>query len=290
MRDKVVRLPGATAITAQRGCKLTLVHCDIRAGRGVVVNDGSLVLEDSRIEATEVGLDLPTSYEVVVQRSTIAGPLAIRMGRSHHVEVRGATISGDILPLDARILGLTDVLIEQVTKTPHALRPLDLLDRARDMTRMDANAKLVEIEIVHAGANGLVDLDAPDYKGSVAYTWELPLPVAPTAPPVVRPGLTPPPVPEPKRRIVKSVLVDMKGMHVTSGKSDEEAPVERVSPPRCELPRLWDAARRAGAPENAVARVIFAASGGGAWRFEIPGTPIRLVASNDSCDPVAPGR
>jgi hypothetical protein len=307
IKDKVVRVPGETAFVAQRGCTIKLLHCEVHAKRGVTVNDGSFVMEDSRIEATEVGLDLASSHHVLVQRSTVIAARAVDIGRSTFgvvleqsriegsevalqvgsrgsAELRGTTtLRGSILPLDARVVGMTSFPAASVTKTPHAVAPLELIEKAREMTLLGASARLRQIDMVHVDVNGLVDLDAADYKGTVVYTFEQPLPVTATPLPVLRPGLPSPPTPAPKRRIVKSIRIDKDNMQLDVGKSDETAPAESVVPPGCTLAQLWSAFQRTRVPENAVAHIVFDASGTGAWHFDIAGTPFKLDVANDPC-------
>ncbi len=64
-------------------------------------------------------------------------------------------------------------------------------------------------------------------------------------------------------------------------------PLQRPTPePRCSPRQLWDAARRAGAPEGAVATIAYetAIGRGPSWHFEIQGTRFAFDVSDANCE------
>jgi len=217
--------------------------------------------------------------------------VAIALGTNSEIDATGSTILGPISPLHARILGLTELPIDRVTKDAHAVAPLEYQARAREMVRFEPSATLRSIAVVYGDTRGLVDLDAADYKGMVDYAFELPVHEAiPEAPPV-RPGLPTPPRPNPTLRIVKRVRLDANGMRVEEGGADTSAaPLQHPVAPRCSMAQLWAAALHAGAPSTAVARISFDAAAPGLWHFVVNGSnavpAVTIDVSNETCQRV----
>lgn len=186
--------------------------------------------------------------------------------------------------------------VRDLPGAPHAVDPVALLPRARLMAR--SMQYLVSIEARYVASTGLVDLRAPTYMGTIAYTFgerppdPAPNPSAPLGAPAPRGGM-------PSQA---KVVVDLQGMKadpVLLGFSGQEVPE-----PKCTLAQVWSAARGAGAPEGAVAIVTYqrdplnplsrlgrrepreeSAQGdsGNAWIFHIDGTQIRLRIEDPTC-------
>jgi hypothetical protein len=184
--------------------------------------------------------------------------------------------------------------VAQVPGAPHAVDPIALLPVARNKALV--RASLVSIEARFVGSNGLVDLDAKGYRGSITYTF------GETPPEPPRDPSLPIGAPQPSRAMPRQarVILDLGGMRaepVVIGYSGRAVP-----DPNCSLQDVWKAARDAGAPDGAVAIVTyeldqvsslrllgrpdaasFANDSGAAWRFRIEGTKIALRIEDPTC-------
>jgi hypothetical protein len=189
--------------------------------------------------------------------------------------------------------------VMQVPGAPHAVDPIALLPVARAQALV--RESLVSIEARFVGSNGLVDLDAKGYQGSITYTF------GETPPEPPRDPSLPIGAPQPYRAMPRQarVLLDLGGLRaepVNLGYAGRTVP-----DPKCSLQDVWKAALDAGAPEGAVAIVTyqldplsslmflgrrdaasFANDSGAAWRFRIEGTKIDLRVEDPTCK-VTPG-
>jgi hypothetical protein len=172
---------------------------------------------------------------------------------------------------------------------PHAVDPIALLPIARE--RAAARQFLVSLEARYVSSNGRVDLRAPSYVGSIQYTFG-DRPVEPPPDPS-RPIGAPKPRGGDMPRL-SQVTIDIGGIRteqILMGISGAEVPE-----PKCSIEAVWKAAIEAGAPESAVAVIVYkldsfaglglsgARRGARAmWSFRIEGTAIDLNIEDPSC-------
>jgi hypothetical protein len=185
--------------------------------------------------------------------------------------------------------------VSQVPGAPSAADPVALLPAARDKSLI--RHSLISIEARYVGSNGLVDLNAKGYQGSVTYTFGG-TPPAPPPDPSLPLGAPQPSPPMPRQARVTLDLSGMRAEPVLFGFSGVAVP-----DPKCSLADVWKAAREAGAPEGAVAIVTYKrdplsplslfgrrdlaaaaeADSGVAWFFRIEGTSIDLRIEDPTC-------
>jgi outer membrane protein assembly factor BamB len=147
-----------------------------------------------------------------------------------------------------------------------------------------AGAQLVSFKANHVLSNGTIDLEASYHSGApVEYVFLRPSGAVedPTVPvgarskpdPFVRVSVT---VSKPRYYSVRGdrggyIKRRNRGMEASRWGSASQA--DAVPLPACGLDRLWQEARRLGAPADAVATVTYDKYG---FAFEIPGTPTKL--------------
>lgn len=184
--------------------------------------------------------------------------------------------------------------VMQVPGAPHAVDPIALLPTARAQSLV--RESLVSIEARFVGSNGLVDLDAKGYMGSISYTFGE-TPPEPPPDPSIPVGAPQPSRPMPTQARVRLDRAGLQEEPVLIGFSSAAVP-----DPKCSLADVWKAAREAGAPEGAVAVVTykrdpilpirllgrrdaasFAKDSGAAWLFVIEGTAISLRIEDPTC-------
>ena len=171
---------------------------------------------------------------------------------------------------------------------PHAVDPIAALAVARS----GVSEPLVEIKAVHVGSDGLVDLDAGSYRGSLEYTFARHIPGEPEDKSV------PVGAREPSVEMTETINVeitaegvDRSGLPMPAMPFGVSAP---VPDPKCTFKRIWDHARARGAPADAVATIrysegVFVSPGAEpavdapGWYFEIPGTDVDFEMSDAAC-------
>jgi hypothetical protein len=184
--------------------------------------------------------------------------------------------------------------LAQIPGAPHAVDPVALIPMARQKALVPKS--LVSIEARYVGSNGLVDLDAKGYMGSISYTFGE-TPPEPPPDPSIPVGAPQPSRPMPTQARVRLDRAGLQEEPVLIGFSSAAVP-----DPKCSLADVWKAAREAGAPEGAVAVVTykrdpilpirllgrrdaasFAKDSGAAWLFVIEGTAISLRIEDPTC-------
>jgi len=181
------------------------------------------------------------------------------------------------------------VRAEDLPGGPHAVDPLALLSKAREVAGVGEDVGLKAIVAVHVGSTGLIDLAPPNYEARIEYWFmkKAVLPEAGAAPPL---GAT-----DPSRRpsaIEWIVHVVATGIHAPAHQNAGGDIGDPVPPPHCTLRRIWASALRAGAPKSAVAVIRYGNAGGffddgdpgKGWRFKIEGTELEWDLSDKTCE------
>ena len=157
---------------------------------------------------------------------------------------------------------------------PHRVEAVPTLEAARMHTK---RADLRGIAITGVHSDGTINLSSPGSRIRYVFSsgkGEGPQPTRP-------PGTLP------KRAYCGRQNVHVKdvGMVADPDQAAAPCPVERgdaLPSPRCGPKEMWQVAIRRGAPADRLASVeYFRASGGPAWRFEMPGTPHSFVLYGD---------
>ncbi|MBW2453469.1 MAG: hypothetical protein JRI68_03115 [Deltaproteobacteria bacterium] len=186
--------------------------------------------------------------------------------------------------------------LASVPGAPHAVDPVAVLPLARSQAKVQG--ELVRIVALRVGDNGLVDLDAPSYQGWISYTFQETTP-APAPDPSVPVGVLRPAEPSTREARVRLDKSGIRGAAPTSYPA-ALARLRSVDGPTCTPARVWQAARKAGAPAGAVATLTYRAAtstdlragksdpprvaGEPVWELKIEGTSFKLLVADKSCD------
>jgi len=172
---------------------------------------------------------------------------------------------------------------------PHHVDPSAVLPSARALAL--AGAELTQIHATYVASDGTFDLDAPALhgRGRLEVTYVVappPVKVDPAAP-----LGAPRPPPEPSRGT--QVDLDFRGLHATHDQGGAfgmlALHVTPVAEPKCTARQVWDAAKRAGAPDNAVAQLTYSSFLGRAmWDFTIDGTSYAFKIGDPECRVLTP--
>jgi FMN phosphatase YigB (HAD superfamily) len=174
-------------------------------------------------------------------------------------------------------------LARQLPGFPHQIDPVALLPAVRKAAGATRPLRLVSIKARYAGAQGLVDLDGPGYQGAVEYLFRQ---EAPPEPPPAGPR-----PPRGARRTAEPILttdwsLSLNRDGLTVRRNIFAAGFSALVPdPSCSVRQVWVAARAAGAPARAVARLEYQSLLGGqaGWSFEIDGTGFEMKISDPGC-------
>ncbi len=161
---------------------------------------------------------------------------------------------------------------------PHSVDPGALLPIARRESKVKEN--LISIKADYVNSAGLVDLKNDKFNGRIEFAFGYQPPQPPDDPsrPVGAPK------PPGKSAHIGTVRVNQWGMHASD--SPSYVSYRPVSDPRCSFKQVWDAARQAGAPANAVAIIKYSRnilSSEAVWEFEIRGTNHKYRVDDATC-------
>lgn len=157
---------------------------------------------------------------------------------------------------------------------PSAIRPLETLPAARELTRRNL---LRGIVIDGVKSDGTLDVKSAD--ASVRYSFQS-LPGQGPQPARV-PGVVP------RRNLCgrQNVVLRERGLYAEPDQLDapcHPAQTEPLPEPRCKLSEIWEQATQKGASAEAHARIEYYRSAAGpAWRFELPDGSVRFSVYGD---------
>jgi hypothetical protein len=252
---------------------VTLAACE---GRTCTLQS-PIVLSEPDAGATSAATADPTPASATETRAApIAPPPPLA---TEHTSFGGGFPGGEPLVVRA----------EDLPGGPHAVDPLALLSKAREVAGVGDDVGLKALVAVHVGSSGLVDLAPTNYEAHIEYWFmkKAALPDAGAAPPIgaTNPSQTP-------RATEWIVHVVATGMHAPAHQNTGGDIGGTLPPPHCSLSRLWDAALRAGAPKGAVAVLTYGNKGGifgggdtgKGWLFAIEGREPQWNMSDKTCE------
>jgi hypothetical protein len=178
--------------------------------------------------------------------------------------------------------------LANIVGAPHAVDPLAQLPAARKLAI--PGAELTSIELRYVKPDGTIDLEPPPDHGTgrAGFTFVVAPPPSRVDP--CAPLGAPKPPGEPFRG--SDVTLDAQGLRVASSVGGNGSFMVfglRTTPlpePACTTRQIWDAARAAGAPTNAVAHLTYRRSYGGdrpSWDFKIDGTSYAYTIADPEC-------
>lgn len=163
---------------------------------------------------------------------------------------------------------------EGVVGWPSAIRPLETLATARELTRRN---QLRGIVIEGVKSDGTLDMKQAGT--SVRYSFQS-LPGQGPQPARV-PGVVP------RRNLCgrQSVALREHGLYAEPDQLDapcHPTPPDPLPEPRCQLSQIWEQAKQKGAGTQLYARIEYYRSAAGpAWRFELPDGSMRFSVYGD---------
>lgn len=166
---------------------------------------------------------------------------------------------------------------------PGAVDLKALLPLAREQLRQHEGAEFAGFRARYVRSDGTLDLQAKGYSPEVTFTFvqqQAAPPRDPSLPVGVGQGLSP-------MATAYEVEVRKGGLKRPSLGLSSPFPLQGPAPePRCSPRQLWDAARRVGAPEGAVATIAYEMTigRGPSWHFEIQDTPFAFDVSDARCE------
>ena len=163
-----------------------------------------------------------------------------------------------------------------------------MLDRAEHEAMAAEGSQLEEIDVTYVAEDGTMDLTAP-YRATATFRFRGPAP----PPPALDPSL-PLGAPRPPEKVGSSACFRIIGTDVVTI-SHECAGVgssmKGSSPhPRCTPAQVWAVARSRGAPQRAVAHLVYELKLGYAenespmWSFEIHDTSYQFTIMESECE------
>jgi hypothetical protein len=166
---------------------------------------------------------------------------------------------------------------------PGAVDLKALLPLAREQLKPHEGAEFAGFRARYVRSDGTLDLQARGYSPEATFTFvqqRAAPPRDPSLPVGVGQGLSP-------MATAYEVEVTKVGLKRPSFGQLSPFPLQGPTPePRCSPRQLWDAARRAGAPEEAVATIAYETTigRGPSWHFEIQDTPFAFDVSDANCE------